>query len=689
MASPPRVASPPPVVQTPPPNPNLSAIMQPPSTPPMTKSAEDQAKKANALLHAMMDSIESSPHKPPASPPAAPVAQPPSPQPQSLAPQASFSSEEPQSATPPSPADEPATPDTPVPEQDPRQKALADALFGSDSDATVKDSQFGFGRSQSLRAFTMPPATSDSPAQEQEKEQQFPVQENIKSDERLLAEDVERRAMAATAALKSASTPRLHEGNGMATNGRKAGKKLNTRQISSPQLVSATTSVDTIPLSALAGSQPSTPISQLPPPPTQQHSQSKLSQRFKKLTGNLRTRAPLPTGEEISPYVIEVSTPPAEQTPANGTTRVFPSADSPKSAPIITADSPAPAPTTPNLDDSQSSSAPSTPTQPRLRGFMARLRKGRKDSTDTRARAPSPLGPNGQMAKTIPPPPHIPAAMLKIEPVRMPDNLSSSSLAPSGAGVEAPPPPPPPVASVGDSGIQQTAPTTSHVPSHTPAPSQQVDEEAIRQLYDAASQLGLDKSAIKDILVRSQSTSSRSTAWTQMSSAATPSTADTPLTPPLPPPATLDRSMSMTTPKPPRAGASLGRQLSLKPYTGTLPLRSASTTPDDSAAPRASVIRRTVIFPSPPGRTSSEMARRPSTSKHRRTRSGSIHSNKSVQDRAPTPPPSRAPVNKRFSKDLFPPVPQLPSGVEGTATSTPQVQRSGSASGNASNYDSL
>ncbi|KDN33261.1 hypothetical protein RSAG8_13649, partial [Rhizoctonia solani AG-8 WAC10335] len=159
-ASPVRVASPPP--QTPPPNSILAPVS--PATPPAPKSAEDQAKKANALLHAMMDSIESSPHKPSSPPVTAPSSEAsPSPQPQALAPQTSFSSEEPQSATPPSPEDEPQTPDTPMPEQDQRQKALADALFGSDSDATVKDPNPGFGRSQSLRAFAIPPPPTTDP----------------------------------------------------------------------------------------------------------------------------------------------------------------------------------------------------------------------------------------------------------------------------------------------------------------------------------------------------------------------------------------------------------------------------------------------------------------------------------------------------------------------------------------------
>ncbi|CAE6507959.1 unnamed protein product [Rhizoctonia solani] len=671
-ASPIRVASPPPVAQTPPPNPIFTP--PPPATPPVTKSAEDQAKKANALLHAMMDSIESSPHKPSSPPVTAPSSVPsPSPQPQELAPQASFSSEEPQLATPPSLADEPQTPDTPVPEQDQRQKALADALFGSDSDATVKDPS-PLGRSQSMRAFAMPPVSS-SPLTDPDSS---PVQGKSPQDEKILAEDIERRAMAATAALKSASTPRLND----ASHGRKAGKRVNPRQISSPQLVSATTSVDTIGLAAAAaaaGSNPSTP--QQPSQPPLPHIQSKLSQRIKKFTGNLRTRTPVPTGDEISPYV-EPTAEPTQPTMGNRvpsaptTPSRVPSNPEPKSAPPTT-ESPVGAPSTP--DGSTPSSAAGTPTstQPRLRGFMARLRKGRKDSTSSgfgdKPRAPSPLGPN--LTKAIPAPPHIPAAMLKLEPVPMPENMSTSSLAGSGTGVE--PPPPPPV-------VPQSAPANlTTAPTHTPASSQQVDEEALRQLYNAASQLGLDHSAINDILVRSQSTSSRSTGWTQASSpmALSSHTADTVLTPPLP--SVLERSLSVTTPKLPRSSAALGRQLSLKPYNG-LSLRTAPPSQEDT--PSASIVRRTVIFPTPPGRASSEMSRRPS-SRHRRNRSGSIHSNKSVQDRTPTPPPSRAPINKRFSKDASPPVPQLPTGIEGSATSVPMT-RSGSAF-SVNNYDSL
>ncbi|CAE6503751.1 unnamed protein product [Rhizoctonia solani] len=652
-ASPVRIASPPPVTQTPLPSSMLAPVSPPPATPPITKSAEDQAKKANALLHAMMDSIESSPHKPSSPPVTAPSSVPsPSPRPQALAPQASFSSEEPQSTTPPSPEDEPLTPDTPMPEQDQRQKALADALFGSDSDATVKDPNPGFGRSQSLRAFAMPPVSS-SPTTDPGGS---PVQGKSPQDEKMLAEEVERRAMAATAALKSASTPRLNDG----TNGRKAGKKLNPRQISSPQLVSATTSLDTMGLAA-AGSNPSTP--QQPAQPALPHTQSKLSQRIKKFTGNLRTRAPIPTGEEISPYVIEASTALTEPTQTNSSNRVpsastatssrVPSNPEPKSAPPMT-EPPVGAPSTP--DGSGPSSAGTPTSTPRLRGFMARLRKGRKDSTS------SGFGDK---------PP-----MLKLEPVPMPENLSTSSLA--GSGLEVPPPPPPPPPPT----VPQSAPAEL-VTAPTSPPH--VDEEAIRQLYNAASQLGLDHSAINDILVRSQSTSSRSTAWTQVfSPVASSHTADTAITPPLP--SVLERSASVMTPKLPRSSAALGRQLSLKPYNG-LPLRATPAPQEESTS--ASVVRRTVIFPTPPGRASSEMNRRPSTaSKHRRNRSGSIHSNKSVQDRTPTPPPSRAPINKRFSKDASPPVPQLPTGIEGSATSVLLATRSGSAF-SVNNYDSL
>ncbi|KAG8683366.1 hypothetical protein FRC08_014324 [Ceratobasidium sp. 394] len=357
------------------------------------------------------------------------------------------------------------------------------------------------------------------------------------------------------------------------------------------------------------------------------------------------------------------------------------------------------------MDDSYSSSTPGTPlsAQPRLRGFMARLRKGRKDSIDTRdkgVRAPSPLGPNAKPAASpqrapVPPPPHIPAAMLRPEPVPLSDNFSSSSLGGSGADSPQnvpPPPPPPPLPLSAPANIGAQTPDSS--PQQPHAQSQQVDEDAVRQLYDAALHLGLDRAVINDILVRSQSTSSRSTAWTRAQSLTTASTSDTPITPPALPMPSLERSMSVTTPKASRGSVTLGRQLSLKPFS-TQPIRAPSPTvvpepqPGEANEPKANVVRRTIIFPSPPSRSSSDMARRPSTSKHRRNRSGSIHSNKSVQDRAPTPPPSRAPTNKRFSKDQSPPVPQLPSGLDGSVAATLQLPRSTSGLGSGSNYDSL
>lgn len=656
----------------------------------------------------MIYSIESSPAQstPPHQPPA---------------PQTSSSSDEPQSTppttTPPSPVittaavisapdvsdHEPLTPDTPVPDQDSRQKALADALFGSDSDATVKDSRQPFVRSQSLRAFAMP-SVEGTPSPREE--------------EQMLVDEVERRAKAATAALKSQSTPRLADAG---TNGRKGVKRVNTHQISSPQLVSATTSVDGIAANAsnqtttLAGvSVTTTPTGGIAPERTPQA--SKLSQRLKKFTGNLRTRTPNPTGDEISPYVIETSSPPANEQNTSATSRQIPSFEPPapiKTTPATTPVSEEPFPSTPGTPGTPNSA------QPRLKGFMARLRKGRKDSTDSRdksLRAPSPLGPNAKPSAgtaAVPPPPHIPAAMLHPEPIPQPENFSSSSLSVAGSNAESlhhavTAPGPPPLSAPADLGSHppippqmQSQPETQPQPpvqspslaqtfSHSQAHSQQVDEEALRQLYDAASHLGLDRSAINDMLVRSQSTSSRSTAFTQVPSPITPSATDVSSTfASLPPASALERAMSVTTPKVARNSAALGRQLSLKPFNARA-TRTPSTGPQvviDENAQQASVVRRTIIFPSSPARTSLE-GHRPTTPKQRR-RSGSVHSNKSVQDRAPTPPPSRAPANKRFSKDQSPPVPQLPSGLDGTVSSSLQVPRSTSAYGNRSNYDSL
>ncbi|KAF8610822.1 hypothetical protein BDV93DRAFT_601779 [Ceratobasidium sp. AG-I] len=707
---------------SPPPAPVPSSVIHTPTTDsnahsfaarPMSKVSNDNATRADALLHAVMYSIESSPTQSSSPPP-----------PQPLAPQTSSSSEEPQSTppttTPPSPVittaavtpapdisdAEPLTPDTPVPDQDSRQKALTDALFGSDSDATVKDSRQTFGRSQSLRAFAMP-TVEGTPSPKEEEE--------------LLVEEVERRAKAATAALKSPSMPRLPDAG---TNGRKGVKKLSTRQISSPQLVSATTSVDGFAVNAsnqaatatttLAGVPvTTTPTGGIAPERTPQA--SKLSQRIKKFTGNLRTRTPNPSGDEISPYVIEAASPATEQS-TSATDRQMPSFEPPapiRTTPATTPVSEEPFPSTPGTPGTPNSA------QPRLKGFMARLRKGRKDSTDSRdktLRAPSPLGPNAKPAAgtvAVPPPPHIPAAMLRSEPIPPPENFSSSSLSVAGSNADSlqhavAAPGPPPLSAPANLGSHTPIPpqpqsqpqtqTQSHVQSpslsqsfsHSQAHSQQVDEEALRQLYDAASHLGLDRSAINDILVRSQSTSSRSTALTQVPSPISPSTTDASSTfTSLLPSSTLERAMSVTTPKAARSSAALGRQLSLKPF-GSQAARTPSTGPQtviDENAPQASVVRRTIIFPSAPTRTSSE-SRRPTTPKQRR-RSGSVHSNKSVQDRAPTPPPSRAPANKRFSKDQSPPVPQLPSGLDGTVSSSLQVPRSASAYGNTSNYDSL
>ncbi|KAF9050667.1 hypothetical protein BDZ89DRAFT_587581 [Hymenopellis radicata] len=275
------------------------------------------------------------------------------------------------------------------------------------------------------------------------------------------------------------------------------------------------------------------------------------------------------------------------------------------------------------------------------------------------------------------------------------------------------------------------SPTTPRAP-HTPLPSSEPEPDtpipmadenlALKQLYTAAQNLGIDEKRLND-LVRSTSTSSKSTIWTSTlgrnTSTRDNSTSSTHLQSTV---STLSRNNSTTLSQ---AATNLKRNnssavfnqpeghveskvrqgpdvVSTQSPVTTGPVRSLSTRkpiPEhirrpregvDTSAFNSAVIRRTIVMPSEFRNSNAfdiNALLNAKASSNRRRASTTSTSSRSVQDRVPTPPPPRT-GSRRFSRDreILPPVPQLPG------TSAPGADGRLKAPGlepSNSNYDSL
>jgi serine/arginine repetitive matrix protein 2 len=195
----------------------------------------------------------------------------------------------------------------------------------------------------------------------------------------------------------------------------------------------------------------------------------------------------------------------------------------------------------------------------------------------------------------------------------------------------------------------------SSIPS---APTQTQAETSLKQLFDAANNLGLDPAALNELLSqRAASQTSKAAPW---------------MTPTDSRPGTSTQkyddssSSSWTTAQ---TSAAVSRQPSTRVKIEAAPrLRPAR----ESGNPQSAVVRRTIIYPSTsvgatsasplPGQTRSTGVQRKvstaSTNNKRRPISfQSQYSGKSVHDRTPTPPPPRGAAAKRMSQDGLPPMP--------------------------------
>ncbi|KAJ7172629.1 hypothetical protein C8R46DRAFT_1086659 [Mycena filopes] len=442
-----------------------------------------------------------------------------------------------------------------------------------------------------------------------------------------LTREVQRKTDAAMIALqKQPSTSNLV----LPTKTSGARRRISPNQISTPQLVSASTSVDTIPL----------------PSPSLAGGQSKIGSRLKRLRGSLRAKTTIPTADDITPFPMELRSPPLIQT-ARYDPATFRAPGGPTPASAMESEGfKVPLP------------SPPASAGPGLKGFMARFR-GKQRTSDTQTEFDYQQRPQDQSHHLSPP---------SSENVfGQTTSWSSHSHSPTEPSPNSPPVQPRLSPTVSTSTPTQFSPTTpvalsSTAPSipplfssrahqNTPSTEAVGTDDAIKQLFDAASNLGLDQGALNDLLARSGSTSSRSTDWTtpkrnNLGAASRPDLAQ-------------EKPQAG---QPSRSNSHRTQLIPPPPPEGQLP--DHVRRPREGALDKSAIVRRTIIFPSE-SRTSTidlSVLIRKQSSRRRRASATSV-SSRSVHDRAPTPPPRVAP-GRRFSTDITsPPVPQLPQSL--------------------------
>jgi len=438
-------------------------------------------------------------------------------------------------------------------------------------------------------------------------------------------------------------------------------KRIDPSQISTPRLVSASTSVDTIPLRT---------------PSMSGNTTSKFGSRFKKLRGSLRAKN-VTSGDETA--VQDFKLPPPNQSACDDSTNLnVPSMSSATETGRFKVPVPIP--------------SPPASAGPGLKGFMARFRNKQRmsemPSERSMPRATSPLSPLSPTSPTTPRQADTPLVKSNASII---SERSHNSITPRPAGQARPMysrfPPANPV----------SASPSPPVPAPSPPPqvlaetlNDSQSAAALEQLYAAAIDLGVDQDALNDLLARSGSTSSRNLLGMNNSTQPTPRQLGL-------------RGLSERTITPHRVGyvGSTGSDQTATPTSydpqsssdqrsnnhhnitsdnecvappeEPVARKSSLRKPEHLRRPREgqtdtaanAIVRRTIIYASDSGLSATEfaaMVQRKNSSRRRRISANSI-SNRSVHDRAPTPPPPKSPGVKRFSADGMPPMPQLPTSL--------------------------
>lgn len=541
-----------------------------------------------------------------------------------------------------------------------RQKALADALFGSESNkdrpptpsaAALLSSTVEASRPRTPEATYGSMSSITSPSSVTTLTQAMPSAKspispgfNMSSpnvshvDAVRLAMEVQQRAEAATAALrKSPSIPKIGEPVGMPHHPR---KRINPKQISSPTLVSSSTSLDTIPL-------PSPSI-------TLTHKVS----RFRKLTGTLLAKdvphhahEQHPSASSPLPHLPSRLSPLSGGQPDQSASRHHGKALSPDPSPPASA-------------------------SPGIKSFISRFRRPRtatesypathREKTTTSLAAFSSSSPSYNSLPAIAQAPRSAPALQTFfdqstaDPTRARAGTTSESQAPMQAA--------------------DSPPVLNDIPV-------QSDDLAIKQLFAAASDLGLDQKELHNLLARSPSTSSklaRSASVTESRKShhlpgLREDVADHSPSPPIP----MGRPSTDSYSSRPSYDAFRPSMENVPENVPEITLRPAR---EDAAA--NPIVRRTIIFPADPRNSTMDfnalMRKQSAARKRRSAGANSTYSNRSIHERVPTPPPHK--LVGRFSTDDTPPVPQVPQsiGAQGERLVIPgQLEPSNSA------YDSL
>ncbi|KAF9533438.1 hypothetical protein CPB83DRAFT_474243 [Crepidotus variabilis] len=484
-------------------------------------------------------------------------------------------------------------------------------------------------------------------------------------DQAELTREVQKKAEAAMLALnKNSSKVELSQGLNYSPSIR---KRLETKNIGSPTLVSTTNNLDTLPMTSVNNSSGNTG----------------LGARFKRLRGSLRVKNSVPVEEHPVQLQRELKSPQASQVTHYDSVKLHPIGNVPSAPPSASPDS--------GRFKVPIQSPPSS-AGPGLKGFMARFRNKQRMSTEPTATAEVSIPPPPPPVSTVPAPP--PAPIVPLAPLsprspeattpkpppsprqrpmysRFPPANPSSSQSVNSQSMESPTTPLPSAQSDLTTPLAPGFPSTTepNEASRNTTPS----ASALQQLFRAAEDLGLDQNALNDLLARSGSTTSRnpprrSNTVTASSSGSKPG-------------ATSNEAPQMgyvsssgsdqTTTAADYASGSNQPQTKpdfrpVTPDEAGLSRKTSTRKTDHLRKPKegqlenptSAVVRRTIIYANDTADFAAVMQKK-NAARRKRASTTSV-SSRSVQDRAPTPPPPKAPAVKRFSADGLPPMPQLP-----------------------------
>lgn len=459
-------------------------------------------------------------------------------------------------------------------------------------------------------------------------------------DQAELAKEVQRKADAATAALMKSPGRKFTDINASTLSISR--KKIDPSQISEPRLLLGPTSVETIPLPA--------PIS---PPQVGSQPSLGITQRMRRFRNTLRVKPTTPSGDEIGSFHADTQAQSAPGAQGLGRRPTLP-------LPKFSVGS-----STELAKLKTSNASPPASAAPGLKGLMARFRKPR--TTDGAGDSQSSVHSRTSPTTSSP--------------------TASSNQGHARGNVVSPSPPIAASSVLGEASVRPSLDASAVL-------ANDVDSAAVKQLFEAASKIGLDQVALNDLLARSTSVS-RAAGWVW--SGGSSAISNMPLSPSPQPSNVLDRSPSvppadkhLTNGDPSNsADAKTVRKPSVSKAGELGQLRQNRQIPENAA-----VIRRTLIFPSE-FRSSkvdlSQMGRKAFMRRHRRSGSGtSAQSARSVHDRAPTPPPPKSNGGRRFSSERSPPIPGVATSIGAQAEALLRAPLSNTAAEKPSSaYDSL